>query len=192
MKWLLLILPLYASAAPLDISDDGCPSQTIDIAGGQLVCVATQAPPPEPEPGPEPEPEPEPVGACAVGPNLNGYGPVINRQYFTDCGEATQLRAPLPTRTYWHIGGSGAQGSTYTMCLDVGSFDQDAWRYPGGNVTISTSDQVLLLRDTIDGSLTFTGQRVRLRTIGNGAISGGVVCGPGARNIEVNGSCVCN
>lgn len=136
--------------------------------------------------------EPPPVAqGCPVQPVLQFSGPVINGAYFYDCGEPTQLRSPEPTKTYWHIGGAGAQGSGFSYCLAAGSFDQDAFRYPEGNVTITTNDQLLYLADTVDGNLTLDGDRLNLTTVGAGRVVGSVICGPNASNVEFNGECIC-
>lgn len=150
-KWMLIFFPAVAFAAPLDISEAGCPTQVLDIVSGQLMCVV----PPEPEPEPPP-----PMGACATGPNLNNFGPVTG-QWFTDCGVQTQLRSPSPTSLYYHIGASGTstQGSGYSMCVAPGSIAAWEWnnRYPNGTVNIYTSDQDIHITDVINGRIVVHG-----------------------------------
>lgn len=187
MKYLLIVLlsaPLMA--APVDISDAGCPSQLLDSIEGQLTCVV----PVEPEP--EPDPLPDPIGAaCPVQPVLV-QGPQVNGAYFYDCGEATQLRSPDPTRLYWHIGGGGTTyGTGMSMCISPGSIAQEAWRYPNGNVTFANSDQRLILDETISGNLTVNAARLDIDTINGKFVAGDVICGPNASNVSFNGECIC-
>ena len=192
MKWILLLFPLYAWSAPLDISDSGCPSQIIDLASGQLICVRPQ--PPAPDPGPPPPPPP--VASCSEGPRLNNLGAVVilngQRTMFSDCGEPTQLRSPSPSSFFWHTGGGGTtlQGSTYSMCVLPGSFE--SWRYPGGNVTISTNDQRIVFNTSISGNLVVNGSRQRINMINGHSVMGDVTCGPNARDVQFNGQCVCD
>ena len=185
MKLLTLILTLLAFpalATPISITEAGCPSQMLDIQGGQLVCFTAPPPPPPPPP--------PPVGAaCPVAPNLNNLGPVINGMYFTDCGQNTQLRSPNPTATYWHL--VGGLANRYSMCIQPGSFQQEAWRFPGGNVTISNNDMRLILNENISGNLTISGSRINLTTINGKGVNGDVICGANAHNVEINGECVC-
>lgn len=134
---------------------------------------------------------PPPVAqGCPIGPMLR-EGPMVNGQYFYDCGEATQLLAPEPTKTFWHIGGGGTSyGTGMSMCLSPGSFAQDHWRYPEGNVTFANSDQRLILDDTILGDLILAGARLQIQTR-NGTVQGNVICGAGASNVELDGECIC-
>lgn len=195
MKWFLLLLPMYALAAPLDISESGCPSQVIDIASGQLICVRPQ--PPAPDPVPDPEPPTQPA-SCSDAPRLNTLGAVVmvngRQTLFTDCGEPTQLRSPSPSSFYWHIGGGGAtlQGSTFSLCAMPGSMEAEAWRYPGGNLTIWTNDQRILLNTTIRGNLVVNGSRQKISMVNGHSVMGDVTCGPNARDVEFNGQCVCD
>jgi hypothetical protein len=132
-----------------------------------------------------------PTGACPVPPNLNNLGPVVQGAYFTDCGEPTQLRTPHPTDTYFHISGAAdGQGSTFSICLMPGSFNNQQ-RYPSGDVTIGTSDQRLVLNENISGNLTINGSRLSIATINGKVVQGNVTCSVNSHNVQFNAECIC-
>ena len=178
---LLLCLAMPAFATPISITDAGCPSQSIDIVSGQLVCVPVVVPPPPPPP---------PVGAaCPVAPNLFNSGVVITGGPFTNCGETTNLRSPNPTAAYWHITGSSGRG--FSQCIQPGSWAQEQWRYQNGTVIVNSGDTRIILNDTVTGNLVLNSSRVKINTINGKFVSGDVICGPNAHNVEFNGECVC-
>lgn len=148
-------------------------------------------PEPEPEPTPEPDPEPTPTpppptgSACSVAPNLQP-AQIIGGPFY-DCGYVDSTRVPNPTRMQHALQEMTGQ----TTCI-TSDFVPEAWAFPTlPDVEVTNSDQEYHNSAMFPGDVIFTGQRVKWINTQNGGLTGNPVCGPGARHIEYDGSCIC-
>ena len=162
----------------------------------------TRSPAPAPAPSPQPPAGPDPTppattrdddsasrpsgssGACPVQPRLSLVdvgGP------FTDCGFSDSTRVPRPTRMKHAL----QEMSGQTTCITP-DFSPARWAFPNlPDVEISNSDQIYHNSGTFPGDVIFTGRNVVFMNTQNGSVRGRPVCGPGARNIEYDGRCIC-
>ena len=125
------------------------------------------------------------AGACPVQPTLKLA--IVVGAPFTECGFSDATRIPNPTKMKHGLQEMNGQ----TTCI-ASNFVPARWAFPTlPNVEITNSDQIYHNSATFPGDVIFSGQNVVFMNTRNGRVVGNAVCGPGARNIEYEGSCIC-
>ena len=135
------------------------------------------------------------MSACPEAPKLAEPRIVVEGGPFTDCGMGpVGLRAPFPTMLPHGFGDRGYLNGT-ELCIQP--FTPQSWWVGNGqpdlpDVKIPDSDRVIHNSAVFEGDVIFTGERVQWKSQpGFGAVKGEYRCAPGAKNIEVDGVCLC-